>query len=150
MGESGYRRPESVLVVVYTAAGEVLLIKRRQPVDFWQSVTGSLELNELPLQAAYRELAEETGIVPASVIDCRKTFEFEINSRWRRRYAPGVTINTEHWFLCELPEKPETIALAADEHTQYQWLSVEKAVDTVSSRSNRAALKEFVVPRLSL
>jgi len=29
-------------MVIYTTAGEVLLLKRREPPDFWQSVTGSL------------------------------------------------------------------------------------------------------------
>jgi len=29
-----YKRPESVLVVIYTAAGEVLLLERQQPRGF--------------------------------------------------------------------------------------------------------------------
>ncbi|MEO8122029.1 MAG: dihydroneopterin triphosphate diphosphatase, partial [Rhodoferax sp.] len=36
-----YKIPESVLVVIYTPALDVLLIKRADAVDFWQSVTGS-------------------------------------------------------------------------------------------------------------
>ena len=58
-----WKRPESVLVVVYTAADEVLVLLRRQPPDFWQSVTGSLRWDEThPLDAARRELREETGL----------------------------------------------------------------------------------------
>ncbi|MGD8932832.1 MAG: NUDIX domain-containing protein, partial [Chromatiales bacterium] len=49
-----YKRPESVLVVVYTAGGEVLLLRRTRPRDFWQSVTGSLHWGESPRQAARR------------------------------------------------------------------------------------------------
>jgi dATP pyrophosphohydrolase len=37
-----FRRPESVLIVIYTAAGEFLLLERRKPPGFWQSVTCSL------------------------------------------------------------------------------------------------------------
>ena len=38
-----FRRPESVLVVVHAADGQVLILRRSQPFDFWQSVTGSLQ-----------------------------------------------------------------------------------------------------------
>ena len=41
-------------MVIYTTGGEVLLLRRRQPDDFWQSVTGSLEWDEDPLAAAQR------------------------------------------------------------------------------------------------
>ena len=59
---SRHKRPESVVVVVYTKAGETLLLERLQPV-FWQSVTGSLEWpDEPPEDAAHREVYEETGM----------------------------------------------------------------------------------------
>ena len=57
-----FKRPESVLVVVYTIAGDVLRLLRREPAGFWQSVTGSLLENETPLKAALREVREETGL----------------------------------------------------------------------------------------
>jgi len=62
MLQKSCKRPESVLVVVYTRAGEVLMLRRTSPRGFWQSVTGSLEWGELPAHAAARELYEETGL----------------------------------------------------------------------------------------
>ncbi|HUH00249.1 MAG TPA: NUDIX domain-containing protein, partial [Gammaproteobacteria bacterium] len=56
------KRPISVLVVVHTRSGEVLLLERIQPPGWWQSVTGSLEAGETPWDAAVRELHEETGM----------------------------------------------------------------------------------------
>ncbi len=55
-----YKHPESVLVVVYCRTTKrVLMLQRKDDQDFWQSVSGSLEPGETPLQAAQREVFEE-------------------------------------------------------------------------------------------
>lgn len=139
-----YKRPESVLVLVYTAQRDVLLLNRVAPAGFWQSVTGSLEPDEQPLQAAIRELAEETGLHNEAVISCEWQNRFEIRQPWRQRYAPGVTHNVEHVFTCELAQRPAHITLAADEHSEFCWLNVEQALERMSSVTNRDALQRFV------
>ena len=64
-----YKRPESVLVVIYSKTGHVLMMQRVFPKEFWQSVTGSLEWGENAEQAAKRELKEETGLDANGLID---------------------------------------------------------------------------------
>ncbi len=139
-----FKRPESVLVLVYTVAGEVLMLRRRQPDNFWQSVTGSLEGSETPEQAARRELLEETGLaVSAGLVDCKKTNRFPIRPAWRRRYAADVSHNTEHVFRLALTER---LAIHIDlaEHLEYQWLDRESAVALASSYTNREAILAWV------
>ncbi len=127
------------MVVVYTLDLEALLICRRQPAGFWQSVTGSLEAGETPIEAAQRELFEETGI-DQPVIDHQHSRVFPIIQAWRRRYAPGVTENTEHEFSVQLPDRCQ-VTLDPGEHLDYCWLPLIEAIAKVSSHTNRAALK---------
>ena len=135
--------PVSVLVVVHTAGGEVLLLQRAARPEFWQSVTGSLDrLDEPPAQAALRELREETGIEsePARLRQWNLRYTFEIYPRWRHRFAPGTTHNTEHVFSVELPQRVPVV-LAPDEHVGSQWLPFAEAAARCFSWSNRDAIR---------
>ena len=142
-----FKRPESVLVIVYTLAGEVLLLRRRRPADFWQSVTGSLEWEETaPLQAAYRELREETGLGEGlEVLDCGTVNRFPILPPWQPRYGEARE-NTEYVFRVELPHHPP-IHLNPEEHDCYLWLPREEAAAKVTSYTNRDAILQWVPPR---
>lgn len=145
-----YKRPESVLVVVFTTQGQVLVLQRADDPDFWQSVTGSLDLGELPPDAAARELFEETGIdssdAGVELIDCVFSDQFTIREQWRYRYPPGTTHNREHVFLASLADcKPITINPA--EHLNSRWLSLNDAIAICWSATNRQAIEQFVAPR---
>ena len=134
--------PVSVLVVVHTAAGEVLLLERAARPGFWQSVTGSLErMDELPVEAAGRELREETGI-DAPLQQLRRwglAYTFEIFPQWRHRFAPGTTHNTEQVFSLELPARAP-VTLVSGEHSASQWLPWAEAAGRCFSWSNRDAI----------
>lgn len=139
---TGYKIPVSVLVVIYTADGQVLLMERADAPGFWQSVTGSQDAGETLEQTAIREVREETGLDATvfELVSWDRETRFEIYARWRHRYAPGITHNTEHVFGLKLPA-PQPVCLAPREHLRYQWMPWAEAADICFSPSNAAAIR---------
>ena len=137
-----FRRPESVLIVIFTAGGEFLLLERRRPPGFWQSVTGSLEWGESADEAARRELIEETGIRAGFVRNLQWTQTYEILPAFGKTYAPGITRNLEHAYALKLNERTP-VTLSESEHMQYRWLPADEALATVSSHTNRAVIEHL-------
>jgi len=145
-----FKQPVSVLVLIHTPELDVLLLERAANPGFWQSVTGSREMDDPLLDTALREVQEETGIIagattPLRMIDQHITNHFEIFTEWRYRYAPGVTQNTEHLFSLEVP-RSQVITVAPDEHLGYEWLPWQEAAKKVFSWSNRDAI--LMLPEL--
>lgn len=138
-----YKRPESVLVVVYSADGRVLLLRRTSPPDFWQSVTGSLAPGEGAHEAARRELYEETGLDAEGLEDCGRCNAFAILPAWRHRYRPGVATNTEYVFRLGL-QAPQAVVLDPEEHSEYRWVDKAVALALASSYTNRDAIRDYV------
>ena len=142
---SNHRRPESVLVVVFTDGGDVLLLKRSQPFEFWQSVTGSLRADESHAAAARRELREETGLTDEGTLTYTGiSRQFAIDPRWRDRFPPGTVENVEYEYQYRLADRL-SVSLSDDEHSECEWLPVDEAADRVWSWTNKEALQQLVV-----
>ncbi len=140
-----FKRPESILVIVYARDSSVLLLQRKDWPDFWQSVTGSMQDAETsPLISAWRELKEETGLsaTDGDMQDCQASAYFDIYPQWLKRYAPGVTRNLEHVF-CFRVAKPINISISK-EHTSYCWVTKEEALEKVISSTNSDAIDKYV------
>lgn len=138
------KRPESVLIVVYTSTGKVLLLKRADHPDFWQSVTGAMDWDECnPRATALRELREETGlrVEPQALRDLVLVQRYRILPQWRHRYAPEVVENTEHAYALELPA--EVTLASYPEHTQYGWFEFPAATAMATSWTNRVAIDQI-------
>jgi len=136
-----FKIPVSTLVVIHTAALQVLLLERADRPGFWQSVTGSQDPGETLAQTAAREVMEETGIDASRhrLTDWNLRNVYEIYPVWRARYGPGVTHNTEHVFGLEV-DAPVEVRLAPREHLAAAWLPWAEAAERVFSWSNRKAI----------
>lgn len=127
------------------------MLQRNDDPDFWQSVTGSLELDELPIEAARREVLEETGIdwqqSGIELTDCKQQIIYDIFPHYLPRYARGVTQNREHWFLLLLPDEfPVTLT----EHSAARWLPWQQACAVTKSWSNRQAIEQYATGRFNV
>lgn len=147
-----FKIPQSVLVVIHTPALEVLLMRRADAPDFWQSVTGAKDHpGESFRDTAIREVREETGIacapgapLAAGLHDWGLENVYPIYPNWRHRYAPDVTHNTEHVFgLCVGVGTP--VVLSPREHTAFRWLPWRDAAGACFSPSNAEAV--LLLPR---
>jgi len=139
------RAPFQVLVYPYRSRAELLefAIFRRADKGYWQTVAGGGEGRETPLQAARRELWEETGIQTAEsallqlqTVEPVPVTEFKASPIWGEelyvipQYCFGVDVGAAE------------IRLSA-EHSELAWLTYPAALARIHHEGNRTALWEL-------
>jgi 8-oxo-dGTP pyrophosphatase MutT (NUDIX family) len=139
-----YKQPRSAQVVIFAeteCAREFLLLKRvASHGGFWQFVTGSLEDEETHVEAAVREVGEETGITARAedLIDLMRVNTFEIAPQWQAKYAPGVTHNEEVCFALKVDKCD--VRIDSVEHDEWAWVDYDAAIMMLHWESNKRAL----------
>jgi len=141
------RAPFQVLILCFRPAsadpstGHEYAVFRRADADAWQAVAGGGEDGETPLQAARRELMEETGLVADLIaLDARAEIPasvFAASAIW----GPAVVTIPEHAFGAALPAGAEPTL--SDEHRGFAWLRYDEARPRFTWDSNREALDEL-------
>ncbi|OQQ03686.1 NUDIX pyrophosphatase [Vibrio splendidus] len=136
------RAPFQVLVFPYQIVDTKprFLIARRSDNSVWQAISGGGEDNESLLEAAKRELSEETQLVGDNwqLLDsmCMLPKVFYVgNHNWTEH--PFVI--PEHSFSVKVTEDPEL----SSEHTDYRWCEYQEASELLTYDSNRNALWEI-------
>jgi dATP pyrophosphohydrolase len=128
-----YKQPRSIQVVIFSERAEkrlYLLLRRvSSHGGFWQSVTGSLEDGETHVQAAVREVREETGfgVRENELIDLGVTDVFEIAEQWLSKYA---RCHEKRRGLLRCPcEEGREVQIDRLEHDEYMWVDYDSAVE---------------------
>jgi 8-oxo-dGTP pyrophosphatase MutT (NUDIX family) len=117
---------------------EVLVLQRNEAKGgFWQPVTGGVNRGETVLDAAARELHEETGVTAedSTVIDDGYTFKFTDMHRGKQRTF------TEHVVAAVL--HPGTEITRSPEHVDHRWESRLGALALLKYDSNKDALNYY-------
>jgi dihydroneopterin triphosphate diphosphatase len=138
------RQPIQVLVYAARRCGnrwEYLLLHRvARGDDFWRGTSGGVEGNETPVEAALRELLEETGFRPERVEELDFTYMFPLAAKWRNLYELNVAEIREHTFVADVTGQAEP-TIDPREHDTWLWCGFDEAVGLLHWPDNIEALR---------
>lgn len=118
--------------------GVELLLLRRSPDKrlggTWQAVHGKVEPGETAVQAALRELHEETGLRPVFFWQLEGLNTFYMAGTDRVMMCPGFAAEVE----------PEAGVRLCHEHTAFRWEPIERALAELMWPGQRRAVRELL------
>ncbi len=123
----------NVGIVVINEKRQVAAFERSRERDSWQLPQGGLDSDETPLEAAYRELAEETGLRHEDVVllDTHPQWlAYELPVHLRRKNWRG---QVQRWFLFRIEPgvKIDVSRAADDEFVAHRWTTMRQLLTEV-------------------
>jgi len=123
-------------IVVLNNDNKVFIAKRiDNPKNFWQMPQGGVDEGENLLEAAFRELKEETSITKVKLIqEIEGTITYELPSHllgkiWKGKYKG----QKQKWFLMRYLglDRDINIKTINPEFIEWKWIDLEKITDLV-------------------
>jgi len=139
------RAPFQILAVPYRfIKGELCFcVFRRADFDVWQFIAGGGEDNEKTIQAALREIKEETGVTAEKLTELKSVAFVPaevVAKNLRAHWDKNIFVIPEYSFAFECNADP-TISR---EHCEYQWLPYDVARKLLKWDSNKVAMYEIM------
>lgn len=127
------RKEQGAGAVILNSKNEVLLIFKKWTKN-WEFPQGKIEPGETPLNAAKREVVEETGLTKLRFLDGFRT----------RIYYQFIR---EEYFVRKnvqlfLARATGTVSLTSDEHLEYTWVPIKRAHDYFRHDNHKRVLRE--------
>ena len=128
MQNRGKRLSAGVVIVRRGRAGHHFLLLR--PFSNWDFPKGLVEDGEVPLEAARREVEEETGIIDLS-------FDWGLGYTETGPYSRG---KTARYYMARTATTRVVMGISPElgrpEHSEYRWVAAAGACDIVGARVN--------------
>jgi len=107
--------------------------------EFWQGISGALESGESFIDAAFREVVEETGFTLDSLSDTGFQHSYAIRPEWRKHYGLEPTKVIERIFVALLAVSLEPVL--SSEHQSWRWCSQAEAESLLTFGGNAQCIQ---------
>ncbi|MBC2770872.1 RNA pyrophosphohydrolase [Pusillimonas minor] len=137
LDREGYR--PNVGIILVNHKNEVFWGKRIREHS-WQFPQGGIKYGESPVQAMYRELREEVGLLPEHVRILGRTrnwLRYNVPNDFIRRDSRGIYKGQKQiWFLLRLVGRDSDVSLRATKHPEFDawrwshyWVPLDAVIE---------------------
>jgi len=112
---------------------EYLLLNYRSNTRHWDFPRGHIEIGENPIQAALREIKEETGLKVRIIKGFQENFFFHFKDK------EEIVIKEVIYFLAQAENKR---VILSPEHNGYVWLPFKLALNLITFEEPKKILKK--------
>ena len=124
-------------LVIFQSDKKIFTGRRLDNTSAWQMPQGGMDENEVPLETAYREMFEETGISKdkvSLVSITKKWYRYDLPSEIQSRFWGGkYRGQSQKWFLFKFTGEDTDINISTKmpEFCEWRWSSIDDLIEKI-------------------